>query len=96
MSAREAYLAAAESIEALNGPRPAIAPASECAHYYIVRFFQGDRRPRRIKSGLTLTEAQAHCHDPETSSSTATSAAAIRYTARNGAWFDGYDEERGR
>ena len=61
--------------------------------YKIVRNFKRDnKRPRTIRKGLTLEEAQAHCQDPETSSSTATSAKARRYTERNGDWFDGYEE----
>jgi hypothetical protein len=61
------------------------------AMYKIVRhFFNG--RKRTIKTGLTLEDAQAHCKDPETSSSTATSAKAKRYTRTRGRWFDGYQE----
>lgn len=60
--------------------------------YKIVRgYFRGGRRT--IKTGLTLEEAQAHCRNPETSSRTATSAAARRRTAERGPWFDGYTEE---
>ena len=63
--------------------------------YRIVRFFfkhpAGTVR-RAIKSGLTLEEAQAHCRNPETSSSTCTTAERIRYTERVGPWFDGYEE----
>lgn len=60
--------------------------------YKIVRgYFRGGRRT--IKTGLTLEEAQAHCSNPETSSRTATSAAARRRTAERGPWFDGYTEE---
>ena len=60
--------------------------------YKIVRgYFNGGRRT--IKRGLTLEEAQAHCRNPETSSRTATSAAARRRTAERGPWFDGYTEE---
>lgn len=63
--------------------------------YKIVRFFfnDGRRRKRVIKRNLSLEEAQAHCKDPETSSSTATSAKARRYTERHGRWFDGYTEQ---
>jgi hypothetical protein len=51
--------------------------------YKIIRnYFQGGHRT--IRSGLTLEEAQAHCHNPETSSRTATSAKARRLTAARG------------
>ena len=61
--------------------------------YKIVRmFYDRDKRKRTIKTGLTLEQAQAHCNDPETSSRTATSAKARRYTRAHGAWFDGYEE----
>jgi hypothetical protein len=66
--------------------------------YRIVRrYFHSDRcRPRVIRRGLTLEEAQAHCRDIETSSSTATSSKARARTRRCGPWFDGYEEDRGR
>lgn len=60
--------------------------------YKIVRHFQRGRN-QVILTGLTLEEAQAHCNDPETSSSTATSSKARQLTARKGPWFDGYTEE---
>ncbi len=61
--------------------------------YRIVRFYR-DAYPRRriIECGLTLAQVQAHCSDPETSSSTATCATAQARTRRLGAWFDGYEE----
>ena len=60
--------------------------------YYIVRFYEDDFCENRIiKRKLTLEEAQAHCRDPETSSSTATSRKAIAETERMGRWFDGYE-----
>lgn len=63
--------------------------------YKIIRFFArgGTNNKRVIKTGLTLAQAQEHCSDPETSSSTAKSAQAVRYTKKHGAWFDGYVEE---
>lgn len=62
--------------------------------YKIIRFYQRDDQPKRvIKRGLTLEEAQAHCRDPETSSSTCTSSEGRRRTEERGPWFDGYDEE---
>lgn len=62
------------------------------AKYRIVRmYFRGGKRI--IRRGLFLSEAQRHCNDPETSSSTATGAKARRITQRMGAWFDGYEQE---
>ncbi len=44
--------------------------------YKIIRFYQDDKVEREvIRTGLTLEEAQAHCHDPETSSSSCTNRA---------------------
>ena len=61
--------------------------------YKIIRFYFDERFPKRtVKRGLTLEEAQAHCHDPETSSTTATSARACARTRARGVWFDGYEE----
>lgn len=62
--------------------------------YKIIRFYHsaGVRR-RTIERGLTLAEVQAHCKDPETSSRTATNAAARRRTQELGPWFDGYEQD---
>lgn len=68
-------------------------PDCGCRVFNIVRHYFDDA-PRRIKRGLTLAEAQAHCRDPETSSTTATSTAAKRRTDTRGPWFDGYEEQR--
>lgn len=60
--------------------------------YRVIRMYkEAGIRQRVIKTGLTLEQAQAHCRDPETSSSTCT-----RYTGRArtkacGQWFDGYE-----
>jgi hypothetical protein len=54
-------------------------------------YFRGGRRT--IATGLTLDEAQAHCRDPETSSSTCTKAANRRRTAQRGPWFDSYSAQ---
>ena len=61
--------------------------------YKVVRmYFEG--HPRRvIARGLTLEEAQAHCQDPETSSSTCTSATGKARTRKLGPWFDGHEQE---
>ena len=65
--------------------------AARC--YNIVRFYRdaGIRR-RIVRERVTLEEAQRHCSDPETSSSTCTSAAGRARTRRVGAWFDGYED----
>lgn len=63
--------------------------------YKIVRcYLRGCNRPRTIKRGLTLEQAQQHCRNPETSSRTATSTAARRRTQARGPWFDGYEDDR--
>jgi hypothetical protein len=63
--------------------------------YKIVRlYFRDDQRSRTLRRGLTLEQAQAHCRNPEASSSRATSAAARRRTAARGPWFDAYDVDR--
>lgn len=61
--------------------------------YEIVRHYQRTNSNRVIQRGLTLEQAQAHCANPETSSSTCTSAERIRYTNRVGRWFDEYRAE---
>lgn len=63
--------------------------------YRIVRFFRDHpgRDTDGLPHGLTLEQAQDWCNDPETSSSTATSASARAVTAALGPWFDGYTEE---
>lgn len=61
--------------------------------YKIIRFYQGDHPNRTIDVGLSLAEAQEHCRDPETSSSTCVSAASKRITTKMGPWFDGYEQE---
>ena len=59
--------------------------------YKIVRmYFKGGKRT--IATGLTLEQAQRHCSDKETSSSTCTGARAQRRTATRGPWFDGYSQ----
>ena len=48
--------------------------------YKITRFYSDDRKPKTIKTGLTLKQAQKHCRDPK--------------TRKEGIWFDGYDIEK--
>jgi hypothetical protein len=77
------------------GPRDGYVHSEPPARYNIVRMYRdaGIRR-RIIKRGVTLEEAQRHCQDPETSSSTCTKSAGRQRTRRMGAWFDGYEECR--
>ncbi len=59
--------------------------------YKIVRhYFNGEKRT--IETGLTLDQAQMHCQDPETNSSTCIKASRKAITRRHGQWFDGYTE----
>jgi hypothetical protein len=59
--------------------------------YKIVRFFQNSKRT--IDTSLSLDQAQAHCNDPETSSTTCTNQAGLARTRKHGDWFDGYYAE---
>lgn len=63
--------------------------------YAIVRHY-AERWPNKrvIARGLTLEEAQAHCKNPETSSSTCKGKVGKARTRKLGAWFDGYTEAR--
>ena len=61
--------------------------------YKIIRFYYG-KSHRIIKRGLTLEQAQTHCQDKETSSSTCTLYAGRKRTQTLGKWFDGYDRCR--
>lgn len=82
----------------LNNRRKCLQTQGVSDMYKIVRSYfnrgsQGGGSTRRtIKTGLTLEQAQAHCQDKETSSSTGTGAAARRRTKRYGQWFDRYEE----
>jgi hypothetical protein len=63
--------------------------------YKIVRmYFRSDVSDRTIKTGLTLEEAQKHCRNPETSSSTCRKWVNRKRTDRLGPWFDGFTEIR--
>lgn len=62
--------------------------------YRIVRLYERAwMKHRVIKRGLTLAEAQAHCRNPETSSTTAKGDNERRRTEMHGPWFDGYEAE---
>lgn len=66
------------------------------SQYRIIRMFERNYRPRVIKRGLTLEEAQAYCADPETASETAKGARARRFTTYYGPWYDGFEVDTGR
>ena len=62
--------------------------------YKIVRmYFSSDVSNRVVKRGLTLDEAQQHCQDPETSSSTCRKSQNVKRTQERGKWFDGYEKD---
>ena len=72
---------------------------NDCEHcgthkgYKVQRvYFNRPGYHRTIIERCTLAEAQHHCSDPETSSSTATSKVARARTRRSGPWFDCYTE----
>lgn len=56
--------------------------------YNVIRMYANDRRTRIIKRDQTLEQAQEHCRDPETSSST------CKNNKPGGQWFDGYEEQK--
>lgn len=58
-------------------------------NYRIIEFrIDGDNKT--IETGLSLEEAQEHCQDPETSSSTCTAPHRKQKTKDIGKWFHGY------
>lgn len=61
--------------------------------YKVVRRFFKNGRKITIKRNLTLIEAQDHCKDPQTSSSTCTNAVGKRRLREHGHWQDGYERE---
>lgn len=63
--------------------------------YKVVRFFADDEVPAQVVAvRLSLDEAQSHCKNPQSSSATADGKTARERTAKFGAWFDGYEEEK--
>jgi hypothetical protein len=62
--------------------------------YKIIRkFYNDDQEDEPVAKGLTLKEAQLHCWDRETSSTTCTSEKGMARTFAKGPWFDAYQEE---
>lgn len=64
--------------------------------YRIMRYFFEGHCPQIVHTGLTLDEAQEHCNNPETDSTTCTSATARQLAVKRGRWFDGYVTEIAR
>jgi hypothetical protein len=61
--------------------------------YKITRLYRDKPEMNRlVKKVATLEEAQEHCRNPETSSSTATTKEARERTRLRGDWFDSYEE----
>lgn len=61
--------------------------------YQIVRFYATKGQRRVLNRGLTLEQAQEHCNNPETSSTTCKKWSNVRRTKKYGQWFDGYQKE---
>jgi len=61
--------------------------------YRIVRRWAEGRAPKILDTDLTLDQVREHCRDPESSSTTASQPSGLTRTARDGAWFDTYEEE---
>ena len=59
--------------------------------YQVIRYYKNTYKSRVIVDRCTLAEAQAHCSNPETSSSTCTTSAGKARTRKLGEWFDGYE-----
>ena len=63
--------------------------------YKIMRmYYRRTGFARTIKTGLTLRQVQAHCKNPEMSSSTCTNATGKRRTKEHGEWFDCWTEDK--
>jgi hypothetical protein len=60
--------------------------------YVIIRHFFRSNRKLEIRRFKLLSDAQAWCRDPETSSSTCQKGPGLARTRRCGKWFDGYTE----
>jgi hypothetical protein len=61
--------------------------------YKIQRIYKDNDTRLLIATGLTLAEAQAHCRNPETTSSKCKESENVAHTAQYGAWFDTYEGE---
>lgn len=63
--------------------------------YKIIRFYSNGNKDV-TQRGLTLDQAQAHCRDPETASSTATYPDGADWGLPVPDWFDGYGVDNGK
>lgn len=52
-----------------------------------------NREDEILEEDLTLEQVKAHCRDPETSSSSCSSAEGYERTKKFGPWFDSYELE---
>lgn len=77
-------------------PNPAFTGATAEPLYRVVRLYRDRDAKPIIASRLTEAQAQQYCRGPETSSTTATGAAAQRRTARFGPWFYAYERQDAR
>lgn len=60
--------------------------------YSIIRFYQ-QQDEEVVDTGLSLEDAQEHCNDDDTSSSTCTTEEGELRTEECGPWFEGFREE---
>ncbi len=61
--------------------------------YRTVRYYKNTGPKAIINTGLTLEEAQEHCSDTESSSTTCKRDVGKEHTQKYGPWFDGYEKE---
>lgn len=62
--------------------------------FKVIRYYFNDNIPSLlIATGLTFEQAQEHCKNPETSSTTCKLPENIKHTQKFGPWFDGYSEK---
>jgi hypothetical protein len=65
---------------------------TELVMYQLVRFYSNAGIRRRVlDTHLTLAQVQAHCQNPDTSSSTTSTKTGKDRTRKVEPWFDGYE-----
>ena len=72
-----------------------VTTAMQAREYYNVyrRYFKQPGSKRLILAHVHIADAQAHCNNPETSSSTCKSSGCKLRTKHMGPWFDSYEKE---